>query len=149
MFHTTCSGTTTPPTPLEVRVSGPASDPLLDGDLRRLFPGGALTHDRLDRLRAWPRVSVWCGDRLVAVATCEQGEGELRVAEVGFDLSCGCSHREMFGVLAGALEVAALAGGHRRVTVNPPRTALPFFEDRGYARATTCRAAGWVQKTLL
>jgi hypothetical protein len=133
---------------LDVRVSGPDSEPVFDADLRRLFPGGALTHERLDRLRTWPRVLVCCGDRPVAIATCQKTEVELRVPEIGIDSDCGCSTREVYNVLLDALEIAGLAGGCRRVVINPPRTSVAFMERRGYHRVAECCAGGWIEKTL-
>jgi hypothetical protein len=134
--------------PLDVRVNGPDCDPVVDADLRRLFPGNALTHERLDRLRTWPRVVVVCGDRPVAVATCQKTEVELRVPEIGLDADCGCSERDVLNALLDALEIAGLAGGCRRVVINPPRASLAFMERRGYSRVTECCAGGWLEKAL-
>jgi hypothetical protein len=134
--------------PLEVRVNGPDCEPLTSADLRRLFPGSALTQDRLNRLRDWPRVVVSCGERVVAVATCQKTEVELRVPEIGMDPGCECNERDVLNALLDALELAGLAGGCRRVVLMPPKVSLGFIERRGYARISERCAGGWIEKTL-
>lgn len=133
---------------VEVRVHGPDCAALSPADLRRLFPSGALTEGRLDRLRTWSLVTVCCDQRVAALATCQKIHLELRVPEVGLDLTCGCGPRQMVGVLLDALELAALAGGCRRLVVMPPRGMAPFLEDRGYATLAECCAGGWLEKSL-
>lgn len=134
--------------PLEVRVNGPDCEPLTAADLRRLFPGSALTQDRLNRLREWPRVVVTCGERVVAVATCQKTEVELRVPEIGMDPGCECNERDVLNALLDAIELAGLAGGCRRVVLMPPRGSLGFIERRGYLRISERCAGGWIEKTL-
>lgn len=137
------------PTPLEIRVHGPDCEPMTDADLRRLFPGGALTEARLDRLRTWPRILVTCGGRTVAAATCQKTETELRVPEVGMDATCGCSEREVIDALLDAVELAGLAGGCRRIVLLPPKVSLAHLQRRGYAGITERCAGGWVEKNLV
>jgi hypothetical protein len=134
---------------LEVRVNGPDCEPLPAADVRRLFPGGSLTEARLDRLQTWPRITVQCGDQIVAVATCQKTDTELRVAEVGLEMYCGCNIQEVLGALLDAVELAGLAGGCRRVVVMPPKAALGVFERRGYATISERCAGGWLEKPLM
>jgi hypothetical protein len=132
----------------EVRVNGPDCEPVGEADLRRLFPGSMLTQGRLDRLREWPRVAVTCGETVIAVATCQKVELELRVPEIGLDLECGCDGREVLTVLFDAIELAGLAGGCRRLVVNPPRVSLGFLERRGYHSISEGCAGSWIEKSL-
>lgn len=143
-------------TALDVRVTGPDCDEMSDGDLRRLFPGSSLTGSRLDRLRQWPRVVVTRGDEIVAVATHQKTEGEMRVPDIGMDVpagdlgdgSCRCSERDILNTLLDAVELACVAGGCRRVIVSPPRVSLAFLERRGYVRVNERCAGGWIEKTI-
>lgn len=136
------------PSRLEVRVTGPDSELLLDVDMRRLFPGGALTQARLDRLRDWPRVSVHCGERLAAVATCHKTDAELRVPDIGLDRDCACSLQGVVHALLDALELAGLAGGCRRLVLMPPREFPAALDRRGYVTISERCAGGWLEKPL-
>lgn len=132
----------------EVRVNGPDCEPIGEADLRRLFPGSMLTQGRLDRLREWPRVAVTCDGRVIAVATCQKFELEMRVPEIGLDLECGCDGRDVLTVLFDAIELAGLAGGCRRLVVNPPKVSLVFLERRGYHPISEGCAGSWIEKAL-
>jgi hypothetical protein len=137
------------PSRLEVRVTGPDSEPLSDAELRRLFPGSALTQSRLERLRDWPRVSVHCGERLAAVATCHKTDAELRVPDIGLDRQCACSLQGVVHALLDALELAGLAGGCRRLVLMPPREFPAGLDRRGYVTIAERCAGGWLEKTLV
>ena len=132
----------------DVSVNGPDCEPVADVDLCRLFPGSTLTQGRLDRLRTWPRVSVSCGRTLIAIATCQTMDLELRVPEIGLDLDCNCDSREVLTVLFDAIELAGLAGGCRRIVVNPPKVSLGFLERRGYRSISEGCAGSWIEKAL-
>ena len=140
----------------DVRVTGPDCDVLSDGDLRRLFPGSSLTGARLDRLREWPRVVVTLGEAVVAVATCQKTDVEMRVPDVGIDVppdgagygSSRCSERDLLTTLLDASELACIAGGCRRVVLSPPRVSLAFLERRGYMGVNERCAGGWIEKTI-
>ena len=132
----------------DVSVNGPDGERVADADLRRLFPGSALTQGRLDRLRAWPRVAVSCGPTVIALATCQKVELELRVPEIGLDLECACDGREVLAVLFDAIELAGLAGGCRRIVANPPRASIGFLEQRGYHPVPEGCAGSWIEKAL-
>jgi hypothetical protein len=136
---------------LDVRVDGP-DDLLTHADLRRLFPGSMLTDSRLDRLRRGPRVVVTLGEDVVAVATCSRIEGEMRVPDVAIDIPRGLlgqwSPRDVLNALLDAIELSSIAGGCRRIVVNPPATSLAFAERRGYRRISERCAGGWIEKTI-
>jgi hypothetical protein len=143
---------------LEVRVCGGDCEPMSDVDLRRLFPGSALTQARLERLRELPRVLVIMGDKTVGAATCQKVEIELRVPDIGIDVaSCGLRlvggppqprEREIINALLDAVEVACLAAGCQRIILNPPKVPLGFLERRGYTRVDERCAGGWVEKIV-
>jgi hypothetical protein len=143
-------------TALDVRVTASDCDVLCDGDLRRLFPGSSLTGSRLDRLREWPRVVVTLGDEVVAVASYQKTDGEMRVPDIGLDVppegtgygSCRCSERDVLNTLLDALELAGIAAGCRRVIVNPPKVSLAFLARRGYIGINERCAGGWIEKSL-
>jgi hypothetical protein len=137
--------------PLDVRLDGPDGEAVHDADLRRLFPGSTLTQARLDRLRSWPRVFVTLAGQLVAVATCQKTDGELRVPDVGIEVPPAgprCSERDILNAVLDAVEVACIAGGCRRLVVNPPCASLGFLERRGYVRVNERCAGGWIEKTI-
>lgn len=149
-MHTTASGHTIGElSTLDIRVNSPDSEPLGSADLWRLFPGAALTEARLDRLCQWPRISVCCGARIVAVATCQKTDTEMRAADIGFDQSCGCSLRAILDALVDALELAGLAGGCRRLVLLPPSRAVPYLERRGFTTISERCAGAWLEKILV
>ena len=144
---------------LEIRVCGADGEALSEADLRRLFAGGSLTAARLDRLRAWPRVMVTCGTRIVGVATCLKVDAELRVPDVGLDTSeterplaggagIECGVREILNALLDAVELTSLAGGCTRIVLSPPKVSLFFLERRGYRRVDERCAGGWIEKQV-
>jgi hypothetical protein len=116
--------------------------------MRRLFPGSMLTEARLDRLRDWSRVTVHCGDRIVAVATCHKSDVELRVPDIGLDRTCGCNIHEVVHALLDALELAGIAGGCRRLVLMPPREVPGTLDRRGYVTIAERCAGGWLEKRL-
>lgn len=143
---------------LEIRVCGGDCDPISDPDLRRLFPGKALTQARLDRLRELPRVLVMMGDRTVGTATCQKVEAELRVADFAVDGTIpgprlvGAPRppreREIVNAMLDAVEIACLAAGCHNIILNPPRVPVGFLERRGYTRVDEQCAGGWVEKRV-
>ncbi|HSC28675.1 MAG TPA: hypothetical protein VLD67_15470 [Vicinamibacterales bacterium] len=147
----TPAGATTPidTSAFEIRVNSPDTEELSAADMRRLFPGSALTGSRLNRLHEWPRVSVVCGNQIVAVATCQKTDTELRAADVGIDGSCGCSLRVVLDMLVDALELAGLAGGCRRLILMPPSGSPDLLERRGFTAISERCAGGWLEKPLV
>lgn len=143
---------------IEIRVCGGDCEPLSDADVRRLFAPASLTEARLARLRELPRVLVLKGGRVVALATCQKVEQELRVPDLGIDAPVTGlrlvggppqpREREVINALLDAVEVACLAVGCRRIILNPPRVAPGFLARRGYARVDERCAGGWVEKTV-
>ena len=133
---------------LEVSILSRDCQPISDPDLRRLFPGGALTAQRLDRIRDWPRLLVTVDGTVVGLATCQRLHDELLVPDIGMCVTCECSEHDALDALLDALETACLAGGSRRLVLNPPRTSLLFLERRGYYAVTASCAGCWVEKAL-
>lgn len=144
--------------PIDVRVCGGDCEPMSDADLRRLFPGSALTQARLDRLRELPRVLVIMGERTVGTATCQKVEDELRVPDLGVDVTTGGlrlvggqplpREREIINALLDAIEIACLAAGCSRIILSPPKVSLGFLERRGYRRVDEQCAGGWLEKVV-
>jgi hypothetical protein len=134
--------------PMQVRVFGPDADPVTDADLRRLFPGAALTAERLDRLRDWSRVVAACGPRVVGLATYRRVDVELRAPDFGLDPDCECLPGDIVGALLEALELACLAGGSERIVLMPPPAAARLLARRGYRVVDEGCAGAWAQKDL-
>jgi hypothetical protein len=137
-----------PVAPLEVSVLGPHCEPVSDADIRRLFAGSALTQQRLDRLREWPRMLVACDETLVAAATCQRVDDELLVPDLAVCVEHGCSEHAVINALLDALENACLAGGSRRIVLSPPRASLAFLERRGYRTIKASCAGCWIEKVI-
>jgi hypothetical protein len=135
-------------TVLEIHVQGPDAGAVSDADLRRLFPGAALTERRLERLRDWPTVTVSCRNRIVALATCKKTETELRVPDLAIDADAPCDSHDVLVALLEAVELAGLAGGCARIVIMPPRQSPSVLERRGYAAIRERCAGGWLEKTL-
>lgn len=134
--------------PLEASVAGPHSEPLNDEDIRRLFAGSALTQQRLDRLRMWPRMLVRCGERIVAVATCDRAQEELVAPDIGLAEDVACRTNDVLTALLDALESACMAGGSTRVILSPPRAGLSLLEKRGYRTVKASCAGCWIEKIV-
>jgi hypothetical protein len=137
-----------PAAALEVTVFGPHCEPVRDRDIRRLFAGSALTQQRLDRLREWPRMLVACGDTIVGAATCQRVDDELLVPDLAVCVEPGCSEHAVVNALLDALENACLAGGSRRIVLSPPRTSLALLERRGYRTIKASCAGCWIEKVV-
>jgi hypothetical protein len=133
---------------LEVTVLSRDCQPIADADLRRLFPGSALTDQRLDRIREWPRVLVALGPTIVGAATCQRIHDELLAPDVGVCATCSCSAHDVLHALLDALETACLAGGSHRVVLSPPPASLSLLDRRGYRTVKASCAGSWVEKTL-
>ena len=134
--------------PLEIQVQGPDGPAVSDGDLRRLFPRGALTDRRLERLRQWPTVTVSCCNRIVGLATCKKTETEMRVPDIAIDPDSDCGSYALLVALLDAVELAGLAGGCARIVVMPPQISPAFLERRGYTAIRERCAGGWLEKSL-
>jgi hypothetical protein len=129
-----------------VRVLGVDARPVPPVDLARLFPCLRPFSPRFDRLAQSARIEVTDGERLVGMAIYLRAEDELRVPELGVHPTPGASTRDVLTVLFDALEVACLAGGHRRLIVTPPSAALSMLQRRGYQLIREGCAGTWVEK---
>lgn len=132
---------------LEASILGPHCAPLDDGDVRRLFAGSALTEQRLDRLRRWPRILVRRGDAVVGAATCERAHSEFLVADVGLAENSETT-QDVINALLDAIESACLAGGCRRIVLSPPGLGLALLERRGYRTVRASCAGSWMEKDI-
>ena len=133
----------------QVRILGPECPPISTTDLQRLFAGAALTPARCTRLAEWSRVVAACGDCVVAVATYQRIDTDLRVPDFAVDPRCGCSTYNIIGTVVDALELACLAGGGHRIVIMPPTaTAGNYLVKRGYVLMREGCAGTWIEKTF-
>lgn len=139
---------------LDVMVEGPEGQRLTDGDLRRLFPGSALTGVRLNRLRNWPRLVVRLDDVPVALATYTQLDGQTQIPDFALDVpprvdaEDGTLRRRALDALLDAIQLASLAGACRRIVLIPPREAVAMLERRGFSTINEGCAGAWMEKSL-
>jgi hypothetical protein len=138
---------------LDVMVEGPEGSHLTDADLRRLFPGSALTDERLNRLSNWPRLVVRVDDVPVALATYTQHEGETQIPDFALDVPAranadGSLRRRALEALIDAVQVASLAGACRRIVLIPPPDAVSMLERRGFSAINEGCAGAWMEKSL-
>ncbi len=131
---------------LRVQVLGADADPVPPADLARLFPRLRPFSPRFDRLAHAARIEVTENDRLVGLALYQRAEEELRVPELGVNTTSAGGTHEVLNVLFDALETACLAGGHRRLIVTPPATALAMLQRRGYTLIREGCAGTWLEK---
>jgi hypothetical protein len=132
---------------LEATILGPHCAALDDGDVRRLFGRSALTEQRLDRLRRWPRILVRRGDAIMGAATCERAHSEFLVPDVGLAENAETVN-DVINALLDAIESACLAGGCRRIVLSPPRAGLALLERRGYQTVRASCAGSWMEKDI-
>lgn len=138
---------------LDVLIEGPDGRGLTEADVRRLFPGGALTGERLNRLRNWPRVVVRVDETPVGIATYTQTPFEMQIPDftVNVPPAVGSERsslaQRVLGGLLDAVELAALAGGCRRVVLIPSMAA-GALERRGYVAVREGCAGAWMEKSL-
>ena len=86
--------------------------------------------------------------RLVGLAIYLRAEDELRVPELGVSATSSAGAHDVLNVLFDALETACLAGGHRRLIVTPPATALAMLQRRGYTLIREGCAGTWSKRSL-
>jgi hypothetical protein len=139
---------------LDVVIEGPEASELTDGDLRRLFRGGAVTGRRLERLRSWLRFVVRLDGVVVGVATYLLVEGETRIPDFALDIPRSLTadsarlERRVLYALLDAIEIASRAIACRRITLIPPRVAAACLERRGYVGIREGCAGAWMEKLL-
>jgi len=129
-----------------VQVLGADADPVPPADLARLFPELRPFSPRFDRLAQSARVEVSSDEALVGLAIYLRAEDELRVPELAVSPGPHNGSREVLHTLFDALEVACLAGGHRRLVVTPPPSALAMLQRRGYELIREGCAGTWLEK---
>lgn len=141
------------PVELDLRVEGPDARGLTDADIRRLFPGRT-PGERLNRLRNWPRIVVRFDDVLVGVATYTQTPIETHVPDFSVEIppSLDVEHPylvpQVLDALLGAIEIASLAGGCRRVVLIPSG-GVTDLTRRGYVCINEGCGGSWMEKSLL
>jgi hypothetical protein len=141
------------PVELDLRVEGPEARGLTDVDIRRLFPGRT-SGERLNRLRNWPRIVVRFDDVPVGVATYTQTPIETHVPDFSVEIppSLDVEHPDLvpqvLDALLGAIEIASLAGGCRRVVLIPSG-GVTDLTRRGYVCVNEGCGGSWMEKSLL
>lgn len=135
--------------PLHVQVVGPDASDGLTADVRRLLAQRSSGRFRRDRLAHATRVVARCGADAVGVAAYERAGAELRVLEIAVDpVEPLCAH-EVIGQLLAALEMAALAGGCRRVVLLPAAVlGASVLEPLGYRVVSDGPLGGWLEKSF-
>lgn len=129
-----------------VQVLGADADPVPPADLARLFPRVRPFSPRFDRLAQSARVEVFSHEALVGLAIYLRAEDELRVPELAVIPGGRHGSRQILNTLFDALEVACLAGGHRRLVVIPPPSSLAMLQRRGYVLIHEGCAGTWLEK---
>jgi hypothetical protein len=133
---------------LRVQVLGADADPVPPADLARLFPRLRPFSPRFDRIGHAARIEITDDGRLVGLAIYLRAEDELRVPELGVAAASSAGTHDVLNVLFDALETACLAGGHRRLIVTPPATALAMLQRRGYTLIREGCAGTWIEKVF-
>lgn len=138
-----------PPAPLHVQVLGPDANQRALADARRLLSSRSSGRFRRDRLAHATRVVARCGARTVGVAAYERVGTELRVIEMAAQAAPAVCPTEVIAQLLSALEMAALAGGCRRVVLLPDAVlAASTLEPLGYRVMVEGAPGGWLEKTF-
>lgn len=135
------------PAPVHVRVLGPDAAGLTPADLRRLFKGRRLTPERRARLAGSGRMLAVRGERIVGLAAYERTDAELRVHEFAVEAGTPCVSDEIASALIGALEIACLASGGRRLVLLPRAApSAHLLRARGFAQIAQGAAGSWFEK---
>jgi hypothetical protein len=104
---------------LRLRIVEPGASSPTDADLRRLFRRRGLTRRRRARLLALPRILATHGERVVGLIAYDRTGDDLRVHELACAPDLDFSGRAVISQLLEWLELAAVAGGARRVLILP------------------------------
>lgn len=149
MARTGASSALPPPAPLHVQVLGPDANDRGLADVRRLLSLRSSGRFRRDRLAHATRVVARCGAQVVGVAAYERVGAELRVLEMVVESAPAVCPTEVIAQLLSALEMAALAGGCRRVVLLPAAVlAASALEPLGYRVMSESALGGWLEKTF-
>lgn len=128
---------------------GPDAGGLSPADQRRLFRHRPLSRHRRDRLARSLKVLATHGAHLVGLASYERTDDELRVHEIAVDPDLSFGTSDILQQLLDAVELAALAGGCRRVVLLPPAVAtVEPFERLGYRIVNEGCAGAWLEKSF-
>jgi hypothetical protein len=135
--------------PIQVRVVGPDSEEASTLDLEHREPRRGSSRAQRERLAHATRVVARVGGRVVGVAAYERQGAELRVMELVIEPVPPISSPDIVRQLLDALELAALAGGCRRVVLLPSAVAAASSLERlGYRFVGEGCAGGWLEKNF-
>jgi hypothetical protein len=135
--------------PIQVRVVGPDSEEATSLELIRRPARRAATRQRREHLAHATRIVARVGGRVVGVAAYEREGTELRVLDLTLDPVPPLSGPDVMRQLLDALELAALAGGCRRIVLLPAAVVVASALERlGYRFVGEGCAGGWLEKTL-
>ncbi|MBP1607664.1 MAG: hypothetical protein H6Q08_3038 [Acidobacteria bacterium] len=133
---------------LRLRIVEPEAAVPSDADLTRLFRRRGITRRRRARLRALPKILATHGNQVLGLAAYDLGQDDLRVHELACAPDSSFSGGAVMGQLLEWLELAAVAGGARRVVILPWAVPAGMTLDwAGYSWAGL-RARG-LEKRLL
>jgi hypothetical protein len=135
-------------TPIQVRVVGPDSEELTSLHLKPVLRR-AVSRGQREHLAHATRIVARTGGRVVGVAAYERLGSELRVLEIAVQPVAPFSSADVVRQLLDALEVAALAGGCRRIVLLPAAVvAVSALERLGYRFVGESCAGGWLEKSF-
>jgi len=133
--------------PLHVRIVGADAPTLGPGDFRRLFAGRSLSRVRRERIERSTRALALVGERVVGLAAYERVAGELRVFELACEPTLCFSAHDIIRHLLDAIELACIAGGGRRLVLQPSAVvATGPLEWLGYRLVSDACVGGWLEK---
>lgn len=136
--------------PIQVRVVGPDSEEMASIETTRPAQKRPVSRHQREHLAHATRIVARVGSRIVGVAAYERQGAELRVLELTIDPAPpSAAGPDVVRQLLGALEVAALAGGCRRVVLLPAAVvAAAALERLGYRFVGESCAGGWLEKNF-
>jgi hypothetical protein len=132
---------------LHVRIVGADASSLTLADFRRLFSGRSLSRVRRERIESSTRALALVGERVVGLAAYERAQGELRVYELACEPTLCFSAQDIIRHLLDAIELACVAGGCRRLVLQPSAVvATGPLEWLGYRLVSDACVGGWLEK---
>jgi hypothetical protein len=149
MIRAACVPVFDPPTGLQVALVGPDAPGPSVPDLRRLFSGRTLSRARRERLATATKIVARHGGRALGLAAYDCAGDDLRVVEVALEPSLCFGAQDVLHQLLDAIELAALAGGCRRIVLLPAAIVAATQLNRlGFSLVTEDCAGGWLEKRL-